>query len=202
MEPVAPVRRSGGVQRLVLSVVVALVMAACSLTPTPTPLGSGTQPGPTAPELAAGTVSGHGMTLSASAEPAVVAAGAPVVVEAVVTNDGAEPIVLSGSGSGFVFFSVTRLDDGLTSGPPGMTMDCVQHVVAPGVPTVVPFSKSGGFSPDDPNAAFLRTYFSEPELSLPSGTWRIDVTTVATIGDGCSGPPLDLEIALLVTVTE
>ncbi|MGZ8563458.1 MAG: hypothetical protein ACXWWU_07545 [Candidatus Limnocylindria bacterium] len=189
-------------QRLVPSVLLTLVMAACSLTPTPTPLGSGTQPGPTAPELAAGTVSGHGMTLSATAEPAVVAAGEPISVEAVVTNDGAEPIVLSGSGSGFVFFSVTRVEDGLTSGPPGMTMDCAQHVLAPGEPTVVPFSKSGGFSPDDPNAAFLRTYFADPELTLPSGTWRIDVSTAATIGGGCTGPQLDLALALLVTVTE
>jgi hypothetical protein len=50
--------------------------------------------------------------------------------------------------------------------------------------------------------AFLRTYFSEPELSLPSGTWRIDVTVHGNIGDGCTGPAVDLELALIVTVTE
>ena len=44
------------------------------------------------------------MTLSVAAEPAVVAAGQPIEVEAMITNDGPEPIVLSGSGSGFVFF--------------------------------------------------------------------------------------------------
>ena len=97
---------------------------------------------------------------------------------------------------------MTRVEDGLTSGPPAMTSDCVQHVVVPGEPNVVPFSKSGGWGEDDPNAAFLRTYFSEPELTLPSGTWRIDVSTAATIGDGCIGPQLDLELALIVTVTE
>ena len=202
MQPVAHARRWDGMHRLVSLASLAVVVAACSATPTPTPLGSGLQPGPTAPDLSSGTVSGHGMTLTVTAEPAVLSAGAPIEVEAVVTNDGAEPIVLSGSGSGFVFFSVTRVEDGLTSGPPGMTSDCVQHVMAPGEPNVVPFSKSGGWSEDDPNAAFLRTYFSEPELSLPSGTWRIDVMTAATIGEGCVGEPLDLELALIVTVTE
>lgn len=202
MEPVAPVRRSGGVQRLVASALVALVMAACSLTPTPTPLGSGTQPGPTVPELAAGAVSGAGMTLSAAAEPVVVAAGQPISVEAVVTNDGADPIVLSGSGSGFVFFSVTRVEDGLTSGPPVWTDDCAPHVLHPGEPVVVPFAKSGGWSEEEPNASFLRTYFADPELTLPSGTWRIDVQTHGWVGEGCTGEQIDLQISLLVTVTE
>lgn len=186
-------RRWGDMGRFASLLPVTLLLVACSAAPNPSP---------SVPELASGTVSGHGMTLSAAAEPAVVAAGQPISVEATVTNDGAEPIVLSGSGSGFVFFSVTRVEDGLTSGPPGMTADCVQHVLAPGEPTVVPFSKAGGFSPDDPNAAFLRTYFSDPELTLPSGAWHIDVSTSATLGDGCVGPQLDLALTLLVTVTE
>jgi len=147
-------------------------------------------------------VSGQGLTLSATAEPAVVAAGQRIDVEAVVTNDGPEPIVMSGSGSGFVFFSVTRLEDGLTSGEPAWTDDCVPHIVNPGEPVVVPFAKSGGWSEEDPNAAFLRTYFSEPELTLPSGTWRVDMTAAATLGEGCRGEPLDLELSLVVTVTE
>jgi hypothetical protein len=164
--------------------------------------GPEASPTPSVPELVAGSVSGQGMTLSVTAEPAVVAPGERIEVEAVVTNDGPEPIELSGSGSGVVFFSVTRLDDGLTSGEPAWTSDCVPHIVNPGEPIVVPFSKSGGWSEEDPNAAFLRTYFSEPELTLPSGAWRIDVTAAATIGEGCTGEPLDLELSLLVRVTE
>jgi hypothetical protein len=202
MQLVASALSSGGVHRLAYSALVAVLVAACSQSPTPTPLGSHLQPGPTAPELAAGTVSGQGMRLSATAEPAVVAAGERIDVEATVANDGADPIVLSGSGSGFVFFSVTRVEDALTSGPPVWTDDCVPHVIPPGEPNVIPFAKSGGWSEGDPNAAFLRTYFSEPELSLPSGTWRIDVTVHGNIGDGCTGPAVDLELALIVTVTE
>ncbi len=202
METMPSGRRSGRVERVVLFALLMAFAAACSQSPTPTPLGSLTQPGPTAPELAAGTATGHGMTLSAAAEPAVVAAGERIEVEATVTNDGAGPIVLSGSGSGLVFFSVTRVEDGLTSGEPAMTGDCVPHVVQPDQPIIVPFAKSGGWSGEDPDADFLRTYFSEPELSLPSGTWRIDVTVQATIGEGCNGPPVDLKLALIVSVTE
>lgn len=142
------------------------------------------------------------MTLSATVEPAVVAAGQPIEVETAFSNDGTEPIELSGSGSGFVFFSVTRLEDGLTSGEPVMTDDCALHVLAPNERTVIPFAKSGGWSEDDPNATFLRTYFADPELTLPSGTWRIDITTSATIGEGCVGEPLDLSLSLVITVTE
>lgn len=195
-------RRPDGVQRLLFPAAAALILAGCSVTPTPTPLGSDAQPGPTTPELAAGTVSGHGMTLSVTAEPAVVAAGEPIDVQAVVTNDGAEPIVLSGSGAGFVFFSVTRVEDGLTSGEPVMTSDCAPHVVPPREPVTVPFSKSGAWSDEDPNAAFLRTYLADPELTLPSGTWQIDISTAATIGEHCVGEPLDLTLSLIVTVTE
>ena len=202
MEPARPIRRRDGVQRPLLLTAAALVLAACSVIPTPTPLGSHAQPGPTTPELAAGTVSGQGMTLSVTAEPAVVAAGEPIDVQAVVTNNGADPIVLSGSGAGFVFFSVTRVEDGLTSGEPVMTSDCAPHVVPSGEPVTVPFSKSGAWSDDDPNAAFMRTYLADPELTLPSGTWQIDISTSATIGEGCVGPPLDLALSLIVTVTE
>jgi hypothetical protein len=119
-----------------------------------------------------------------------------------VTHDGTEPIVLSGSGSGFVFFSVTRTADGLTSGEPVWTDDCARHVVPAGDRNVIPFAKSGGWSEEDPNAAFLRTYFADPQLTLPSGTWRIDVVAQGYIGDGCTGAQLDLEVSLIVTVTE
>lgn len=200
MEPVPSARRSGGVQRLVPLALVAMLAAACSQSATPTPLASLRDPGPTAPELAAGTVSGRGMTLSAAAESAVVAAGQAIEVEVRLTNDGAEPIVLSGSGSGVIFFSVTRLEDGLTLGDSLRTGDCATQVL--GEPIIVPFSKSGGWSEEDPNADFLRAYFADPELRLPSGTWRIDITVLANIGQGCTGPPVDLALALIVTVTD
>lgn len=182
-------------QRLLL-VAFAMALVACAASPTPS------APGPSTPELAAGQVTEAGITLAAVAEPAVARAGEVIRVTAELSHDRPEPLVVSGSGSGVVFFSVTRLDDGLSSGPAVSTDDCARHELPPGEPVTVPFSKSGGWSEDDPNAAFMRTYHSQPELTLPPGTWRIDITTSGNLGDGCDGEQLSHELALLVTVTE
>lgn len=180
----------------------AMLLAACSTTPTPTLIGPPAEPGPSVPELASGTVNVDGITLTVTAEPAVVAAGDTIDVEAVLSHDRPDALIVSGSGSGPVAFSVTRLEDGLTSGAPAWTSDCARHEIPMGDPMVVPFSKSGGYTPDDPNADFLEVYFADPELTLPAGSWRIDVTTHGTLGEGCTGPPLALEVSLVVTVTD
>jgi hypothetical protein len=141
-----------------------------------------------------------GVTLAATAEPGTAVAGAPIDVNAVLTHDRADPLVVSGSGSGIVFFSVTREEDGLGSGPPEMTGGCRRHELA--AETVVPFFPSGGYSRDDPNADFMEAYQQAPELTLPAGTWRIDVATFASLGEGCTGPLLRLEVSLTIVVTE
>ncbi len=204
MEPVAALRRSGGVQRLVsLPTVIlpALILAACISTPTPTALGSGVS-GPSNPELAAGTARQGELTLSVTAEPAVMAVGETIDVRATVSNEGEGPLVVSGPGSGIVFFSVTRVQDGLSSGPPVIEDDCSPHEFAPGQSVVYPFKKSGAFTDDDADADFRRSYFADPELRLPSGTWRIDISTAGVVGEECRGEPLEIEISLVVTVTE
>ena len=67
---------------------------------------------------------------------------------------------------------------------------------------MVPFSKSGGFSPEDPNANFMAAYFAAPELTLPPGTWRIDVTALGNIRHDCGGDELiDLAVELVIFVT-
>ena len=170
--------------------------------PAPTPVGPSIAPGPSTPELATGTVTEGDITLAATAEPVVVRAGQPIQVEAVLTHDQGEPLVLSGSGSGIIFFSVTRLEDGLASGPPVMTSDCGRHELPAAEPLVVPFFKSGGYSPGDPNAEFMETYNATPDLTLPAGTWRIDVTAHGTLGEGCGGQQLGHKLSLVVTVTE
>jgi len=180
----------------------ALALAACGgVPPSPTQIGPPDAPGPSVPAVGSGTVSDGAITLSAVAEPVVVAPGEIIEVTATLSNDGPEDVEIFGSGTGIVFFSVTRLEDGLTSGPPGMNGDCSPHPLTAGERTEVPFSKNGGYSPEDPNAAFMEAYLAEPELTLPAGTWRIDVAAYGSLASGCL-PPLDLNIALIVTVSE
>jgi len=146
--------------------------------------------------------SADGFTLTLAVEDAQVAAGEEIHPSAALGHDRADDVALTGSSSGIVFFSVTRIEDGLTSGPPAHHDDCVPQVVPAGPPLPIPFSKSGGFAPEDPGAEFLEIYFRDPDLTLPAGTWRIDAVTYAWIGDECSGEPLDLATSVEVVVSE
>ena len=143
-----------------------------------------------------------GFTLAVRSEEAHVSAGDEIHVAATLGHDREGEVTLWGSGSGLVFFSVTRVEDGLTSGPPAQTGDCVPHEMPAGEPFTVPFAKSGGFSPEDPNADFLEIYFADPALSLPAGTWRIEATASARTGEGCAGEPLELAASVEVIVTD
>ena len=192
----ARVWRPAAVYRLLRVAAAALALTACAQPPTSSAVS------PSTPELAAGQVTEAGITLVATASPAHATVGEEITVVAELSHEQPAPVVVWGSGTGIVFFSVTREADGLSSGPSVSQGDCARYELPPGEPTVVPFAKSGGWSPEDPNADFLSTYFSEPELTLPAGTWRIDVTTSGTLGEGCTGEPLGHELALVVTVTD
>lgn len=168
-----------------------MLLVACS---SPAGPSAGARDGP-----ASGSDSDGTFTLEIRVEDGAVAGEEPIVVEATLGHAGADDIVLAGSGSGVVFFTVTRLEDGLTSGPPAIQGDCAQHVFEAGQTQVVGFSKSGGFSADDPNAAFMRAYLADPDLRLPAGTWRIEATTTASVGE-CGGVPVELRAFVDVAV--
>ena len=169
---------------------IAFAMAACAAQPAPSD-------GPVT-----ATAAGHGLTLSIRAEQSAVRAGDRIEVGATVRHAGVGDLVVSGSGMGVVGFTITRLEDGLTSGGPVMTGDCVPHVIPPGAGLRYPFAKSGASVPGEPNAWFLQDYFAEPRLTLPAGTWRIEARTYGNLGEGCTGELLELSAAVDVVVTD
>jgi hypothetical protein len=60
--------------------------------------------------------------------------------------------------------------------------------------------KSGGFAAEDPDAAFYRTFFADPLVRLPAGTWEI--TAVADFSEGaCDGAHHTLRAPITVTIT-
>lgn len=181
--------------------ILALLLAACSAAPSPSSAPLSVEPPSSAGEPRAQVTEG-GFTLTLAAEPSRVAAGEVIRVAATIAHDRQAAVHVFGSGSGIVYFSVTRIEDGLTSGAPVHTDDCAEHVLPAGESTPIPFSKSGGYSPGDPNADFLEIYFAEPELTLPAGTWRIDAESYGWLGEGCSGETLDLATSVEVTVTD
>lgn len=80
-----------------------------------------------------------------------------------------------GSGSGPVSFMFTEVGGaGRTMGG-AMTADCTMTEFAPGVPTAIPLGKSGGWTGDDPNAAFYQAWYKDPALHLPTGHWQLRV---------------------------
>jgi hypothetical protein len=64
-----------------------------------------------------------------------------------------------------------------------------------GVATPMRFTKSGGFTDDDPNAPFYRQFDGDPRLILPPGRWRLSITTEGFIGECQQGAP-SLDLAL------
>ena len=103
----------------------------------------------------------------------VVDAGAPIDVTTSLMWTGPKPAAtIWGSGSGPVSFGLEEVDGDIVIG--GIqTLDCAPHDYAHLVPVATPYSKSGGFTEEDPNADFYKAYFADPVLRLPAGKWKV-----------------------------
>jgi hypothetical protein len=98
------------------------------------------------------------------------------------------------STDGPVSFGLKQLDGTLEMGG-GHDLVCDHKSFDRGVATPIRFGKSGGWTDDDPNAAFYREFYADPRLILPPGHWRLSVTTDGFIGDCQPGAPrLDLAL--------
>ena len=82
-----------------------------------------------------------------------------------------------------------------------MTADCAPYRLEPGRPLTSAITKSGGYSADDPNAAFYRAFLADPVVSLPAGDWRITAGASLVEGEGCSGASRNLSAPITVHVT-
>jgi hypothetical protein len=108
---------------------------------------------------------------------------------------------IGASGGGPIAFSIIEVGGTRIMGA-ASNDDCATHVLSAAEPITSRITKSGGWSEDDPNAAFYEAFFADPALHLPPGTW--DVTAVATFieGRGCAGASHDLSATVRITVTD
>ena len=81
-----------------------------------------------------------------------------------------------GSGSGPVTFAIEEVGGGRRTMGGAMTADCAMRDFPAGVPTEIPFRKSGGWTGEDPNADFYAAWFKDPLLHLPAGRWKLTVS--------------------------
>jgi hypothetical protein len=113
-----------------------------------------------------------------------------------VLGPGAGRIGASGGGPiGFAIAEVGgRREMGFAS-----TADCQPFEIGDGSPITSEIVKSGGWSADDPDAAFYEAFFRDPDVRLPLGTW--DVAALASFGEGdCSPNPRDLSARIRIEV--
>ena len=124
----------------------------------------------------------------------------PITVTATLEYLGSAPsVILSGSGAGLIGFGVAQLDGDLHM-EPAFTSDCAPHEITPTAPITTPFTKSGGYSPDDPRAAFWEYWFSYPELDLPNGQWQITASATFDVGSDCTATPIQMSVPINLTV--
>jgi hypothetical protein len=97
-------------------------------------------------------------------------------------------------------FGFEQLDGDLEMAP-GWPDICMPQELRGDDPLRVPYGKSGGYSPEDPNAEFYRRYLDDPELRLPPGIWRIYALANLIVGHDCGGESLSLTASVIVRTT-
>jgi len=130
-----------------------------------------------------------------------VAPNEPITIRTTLTYVGPKPsIEAAGSGGGLVAFSLEEVG-GTRSIHSAITADCrTGYRFTRGVPVEQRFGKSGGFSQEDPNADFIRTYLTDPVLRLPAGRWRVVADLNASEGTCTADGGHVLSVPLEITV--
>lgn len=105
---------------------------------------------------------------------------------------------LVGSGSGLIGFRAQQVDGRLDI-TGAHTDDCRTYRLDRARPMVVPYAKAGGWSNDDPDAAFYRAFFADPVFRLPPGRWQISAAAEFYTGE-CGGPIHKLDGAVTIVV--
>ena len=113
---------------------------------------------------------------------------------------GQAEATLFGSGDGVLFFSSEEVN-GDRKMEAGWRESCGPHTIGPQQPITTAYRKSGGWVPEDPNAAFYQAFFADPLFHLPRGQWKITALATFSFGNGCGqGRKVDLSASFTITV--
>ncbi|HEX5579163.1 MAG TPA: hypothetical protein VFY43_05805 [Candidatus Limnocylindria bacterium] len=141
-------------------------------------------------------------TLQFEASASSYRANEPVLAQARFSYEGDDPVAeLSGTGSGAILFDVEQLDGDVDQSA-FQHDDCRSYELPADQPIEKPFSKSGVYDPESADAAFWRDFFTDPELRLPAGHYRLTARVTLSAGTGCPQPPLDLVASIEIDVVE
>lgn len=110
---------------------------------------------------------------------------------------------LGGSGGGVIQFEFAEVN-GSRDVLPVSTSDCGPYRIEPATPitsSIRSTHRSVGFTADDPNADFYRSFVADPIPHLPAGDWRITAIATFIEGQRCSGQSHTMRASVLVHVT-
>ncbi len=127
-------------------------------------------------------------------------AGEAIEGQATLGVVGGSAVAFGSSGGGPFVFDVAEVG-GLRRVGGAMTADCAPYRLEPGRPMMSAIIKSGGYSADDPEAAFAQAFLDgNPVVSLPAGDWRITAGASLVEGEGCSGASRSLAAPIVIHV--
>ncbi|MBI2781204.1 MAG: hypothetical protein HYX55_05355 [Chloroflexi bacterium] len=175
--------------RLLSTLALVAVLAACG----------GDAPTATAGPAAASTTQGR-FALSFAIERSTVSQSAAIAGAATLTLLAPGGATFSGS-STLVGFEFAEVGGKARHVVPVWDDVCAPHRLTTNTPIVVPIAKSGTVV-EGPDAAWYRTFLTDPLVHLPSGDW--DITALAQFFDGqnCVGQKLDMRVTVRVHVTD
>ena len=183
-----------------LALVAGLVLVACTI-PSPSPVApADTAPSQSATPVAARAEASRGRyRLVFELPKSTWSAGEPITGTATLSLIGGGQADIGASGSGITGFHYQERG-GRHDVEPVLTADCTSYRVSGEAPIVEPLGKSGGFTGEDPDAAFLRSFLAGPNVLLPAGDWQ--VTAIADFIDGrrCQGEHYLLEAPVVIHV--
>ncbi|HEY5629385.1 MAG TPA: hypothetical protein VIR16_07745 [Candidatus Limnocylindrales bacterium] len=196
-------------QRVVLGLgVLALVASACGASGSSAASASASASGShsaapasvSAPSASSGTASasatlGH-LRLELRLDKTAWRVGEPMTGTATLTNTGpAIPITSSSERLSFRYAEVggTRKLEAV------WPADCVSGTFDPAKPITSGLIKSGGYSPDNPADAWIKTFIEAVGVQLPAGRWDVTALTSVNVGD-CGPLPAGPEATVRVVV--
>ena len=113
---------------------------------------------------------------------------------------GPKATTLFGS-AGLMNFQYTQVG-GPHRTSPVSTSECGRYEIGPTTPMSTALSKSGGFTDEDPDAAWLRSFLTAPDVRLPAGTWDVTALADFTEGDSCGAGGRSMAATVRVTVSD
>jgi hypothetical protein len=126
--------------------------------------------------------------------------GEPIELAASLTYNGPQSeLPLHGSGAGPIAFMVEEVD-GTRKMEATWRLDCAPHPIRRGVPLAKVYAKSGGYTPDDPNVDFYRSFFDDPVFRLPPGRWRVTAIALFDPGETCTAHPIELTASVTLDI--